>query len=211
MTDSGANSPPEPLPTEVRLGRCPECRYILNGLPARGNCPECGWAYDEQTHVWHCRTHVLFMLMSRSTIVLLFLVWLIAVGNDRPILSSFLFGALALDIAFHAYNYHLRRSRVDTRYPIRTVIARTDTVEIIRRYTIRQRRCSYLWAEIAHAELCWSLLIPRVYIRLADDNSTVIRVRPKNGRDGDRMARVVQERGCEKRRGAEKGTHTSCE
>ena len=29
--------------------RCPECGYLLAGLPASGRCPECGWAYDART------------------------------------------------------------------------------------------------------------------------------------------------------------------
>lgn len=30
----------------LRLDRCPDCGYLLCGLPARGLCPECGFAYD---------------------------------------------------------------------------------------------------------------------------------------------------------------------
>lgn len=28
------------------LQRCPECGYLLTGLPPDGRCPECGFAYD---------------------------------------------------------------------------------------------------------------------------------------------------------------------
>ena len=28
-----------------RPPRCPECGYLLEGLPEAGRCPECGWAY----------------------------------------------------------------------------------------------------------------------------------------------------------------------
>ena len=31
--------------------RCPQCGYLLAGLPGVGRCPECGWAYDGRTLV----------------------------------------------------------------------------------------------------------------------------------------------------------------
>lgn len=36
----------------AKLGKCPVCRYSLQGLPAAHRCPECGFAYDENTTVW---------------------------------------------------------------------------------------------------------------------------------------------------------------
>ena len=33
--------------TSVRLIRCPKCGYDISGLPARHQCPECGFAYDQ--------------------------------------------------------------------------------------------------------------------------------------------------------------------
>jgi hypothetical protein len=32
----------------LRLDRCPNCGYPLTGLPDRGQCPECGSAYDRE-------------------------------------------------------------------------------------------------------------------------------------------------------------------
>ena len=45
--------PADPLASPPRW--CPECGYVMAGLPAVGRCPECGWGYDESTVVLYGR------------------------------------------------------------------------------------------------------------------------------------------------------------
>ncbi len=43
-------SPPQP---STQLVVCPECDYSLRGLPAGHGCPECGFAFEPGTQVFH--------------------------------------------------------------------------------------------------------------------------------------------------------------
>ncbi len=45
--------PADPLASPPRW--CPECGYVMAGLPAVGRCPECGWGYEESTVVLYGR------------------------------------------------------------------------------------------------------------------------------------------------------------
>jgi hypothetical protein len=50
------HNPAEPVCGEdadpLRLARCTECHYRLDGLPPEGICPECGQAYDQESVVF---------------------------------------------------------------------------------------------------------------------------------------------------------------
>lgn len=35
----------------LRLDRCVRCDYLLQGLPATNDCPECGWSFDERMFI----------------------------------------------------------------------------------------------------------------------------------------------------------------
>lgn len=53
MTLSSEDAPVEAAPD--CHGACPDCRYEQRGLPARHNCPECGFPFDEHTRIWRQR------------------------------------------------------------------------------------------------------------------------------------------------------------
>lgn len=55
MTDipTTAPTPPDPL----QLDRCPDCGYLFTGLPDRGICPECGFAYNPDMIVLYGWAH----------------------------------------------------------------------------------------------------------------------------------------------------------
>ncbi len=72
--------------------RCPDCETSWVGLPRRGQCPECGFVYDENTRAWSGRrrirpgTPMLLSLVSLALAVMYYDVgWvLVAVGLFLP-------------------------------------------------------------------------------------------------------------------------------
>ncbi len=45
------------MPDPLRVQRCPDCGYMLCGLPAEGICPECGAAYEPEMIVLYGWEH----------------------------------------------------------------------------------------------------------------------------------------------------------
>ena len=96
------------------LDDCPACRYSLRGLPMRHRCPECGWEFDEHSHVWRARPRVLRVVLAWS-----FLIWmgvphigelLIYLGLPRVAEATLIFATLCL-IAMVISGIHAYRQR----------------------------------------------------------------------------------------------------
>ncbi len=56
-----------------RLSECPACDYDLRGLPIDHRCPECGFYFDNNTHVWRPGVHraTYWIICILSLVVLL--------------------------------------------------------------------------------------------------------------------------------------------
>ena len=71
---------------------CHHCDYDLMGLPAKGNCPECGEFYDKHSSYRAIRTNepvaagqIKWIALAVFTLIVLFIGGLIAIQADRSI------------------------------------------------------------------------------------------------------------------------------
>jgi len=77
----------EALP--LKLKRCPLCRYLLDGLPTRHRCPECGFDYDKRWDVIHQDRRIGSILLAcvLFTWVMSFVNWVAFSSPGRLILG----------------------------------------------------------------------------------------------------------------------------
>jgi hypothetical protein len=61
--------PLDPL-DPLRLRNCPQCEYLLEGLPEEGICPECGFAYDRSVVIVRCQGPGAYRLNSYALVSL---------------------------------------------------------------------------------------------------------------------------------------------
>lgn len=104
----------------LRLDRCPDCGYLLTGLPEQGMCPECGFQYNGQMIVlygWLRRSAMqdwpplMYLLFYGAAAGLLFalqaLVRWAGLGSRRPLTS--MIWAVAMVFMAVAHQYRKRR------------------------------------------------------------------------------------------------------
>lgn len=76
----------ENQPNASRPRKCPDCRYLLRGLPATCRCPECGFEYDPHTtELWAPRVWTPFFLIP-----LLPLAFAFVVRRQNPLVAALL-------------------------------------------------------------------------------------------------------------------------
>lgn len=105
MREEGVKAPdamrpePPPPPPPAPPKKCPQCGYLLRGLPAQGRCPECGWAYDANVLVLYGQplgraTRGPAMTASRGTWFYATLLLSVGLGGALWVVSNLLLGVI---------------------------------------------------------------------------------------------------------------------
>lgn len=172
---------------------CPQCNYMLKGLPSPYACPECGFRYDEDTHVWTwsrklSRNDLLIFIavltlsfIFAASRMLEFLGRYASVTRINVLLSIFWL-LLTITGAFIMWRVH--------RYPPLTVIAPDGITH--RSLLSRHRRIP--WHEIAEITLERGRRDQDAQLALKSGNNRVIRSTLADGAHARSFVEAAQRR-----------------
>lgn len=107
----------------LRLRYCPDCGYLLHGLPELGRCPECGFDYDRRMIVLYGWAWGSNAQVSNARIGWASLALLMSLVGGIPLLINFLFrkswwGAGIVTVVFTIPQFILLWRRKESESPL---------------------------------------------------------------------------------------------
>ena len=138
-----------------RLSKCPLCRYSLARLPARHQCPECGFAYDDRMSIQTLNLKRNLIGMGSTFAWYLFCVGFLAYKHGMAAVPAICYAGLVVFPVWGVVLYRNRRRNIIISWP--------DGFQFIKKGVAGR---VYAWTEIE--SLRQSLYTGYVYISLHD-------------------------------------------
>lgn len=119
--------------------RCPVCGYSLVGLPSSHKCPECGEAYDKQTHVWRLNriSPQLLGIMVVPLVIMFITLQQVIFSRGQNLTSGLIFIASLAFVCWYAWR-NLRKGWLVAVLP-RGVYAREGAQDIFIQWSTVER------------------------------------------------------------------------